>query len=96
MDKSSTDHEFAQPLEVVSPAKAACSQVTYQPIPPAKLNSSVKSTRSISSGVAMSLPADLAAEQSSSIIINDNTPAHNPMALPSTATTQAQKPVHGF
>ena len=58
--KSSTDHEYAQPLEVVPPAKTACSQVTYQPIPPAKMNSSVKSTRSISSGVAISLPVDLA------------------------------------
>ena len=40
----------------------------------------------------MSLPVDLA-EHSSSIIINDNTPAHKLVASP---TTQAQKLVHGF
>ena len=35
--KSPTDHEFASPSEVVPPAKTACYEVTYQPIPPAKL-----------------------------------------------------------
>ena len=71
MVKSSTDHEFALPLEVVPPAKTACSQVTYQPIPPAQLTSSIKSTRSNNSVVAMSLPVDIA-EQSSSVISNDS------------------------
>ena len=43
----------------------------------------------------MSLPIDLA-EQSSSIISNDNTLAQKPVASPNTGTTQAQKPVHGL